>query len=249
LDNIFRFARFEADRQRYQLWRDARPIKLERIPLELLFLLLENRGKLVPRSQIVARLWGGDVFLDTERSINNAVRKLRKALEDDPHHPQFVETVVGRGYRFIAPPVPEHEIQNLQHALQSDLEPASRLLDGQDAALLLRDFLVETASGSTVLTCDIVVSNIPLGRVQLLEFELPRNIALPLKPQDRLMLSLHGVRLSLTENAARALQTFSVSVLQKELRTRTTDSFSLTEQARKTVSLHLETQAVIGEQR
>lgn len=97
MDNVFRFASFEADRARYQLRSGNRTIKLERIPLELLFLLLEHRGKLVNREEIVARLWCDDSFLDTECSINTAVRKIRKALGDDPRHPRFLETVVGKG--------------------------------------------------------------------------------------------------------------------------------------------------------
>src|SRR5215468_7111522 len=133
LDNIFRFARFEANRQQYQLWCGNRPIKLERLPLELLFLLLENRGKLVTRTQIVGKLWGDNVFLDTERSINTAVRKIRKALDDDSRHPQFVETVVGRGYRFVAASAPSNPAQDLQHAIQTDLEPAVRLHCAHDA--------------------------------------------------------------------------------------------------------------------
>ena len=80
LENVFRFARFEADRARYQLRSGSRTIKLERIPLELLFLLLEHRGELISREQIVARLWSDDSFLDTERSINTAVRKALQVL-------------------------------------------------------------------------------------------------------------------------------------------------------------------------
>ena len=247
MDDIFRFAHFEADRQRYQLWRDSRPIKLERIPLELLFLLLENRGRLVHRAQIVATLWGDSVFLDTERSINTAIRKIRRALEDDPHRPQFIETVVGQGYRFIASRVLDSEIHNLQHGIQSDLATLGDSLDIQDTAVLLRDFRVETAGGSTILTCDVAVSNASLGRMRLLEFELPFNLRLPLQPQDRLALNLHGVRVSLTDNAAQALHAFSVSVLQKGLRTRTTDSFRLSEQTVEEVRRPLEAQAATGQ--
>jgi DNA-binding response OmpR family regulator len=78
LDDIFRFACFEADRARYRLLCRRRAIKLERIPLEILFLLLEHSGRLVLREEIVAKVWGHDIFLDTERSINTAIRKIRK---------------------------------------------------------------------------------------------------------------------------------------------------------------------------
>jgi Tfp pilus assembly protein PilF len=77
-------------------------MKLEKIPMELLSLLVERHGQLVTREEIIARVWGKDVFLDTEQGINTAVRKIRQALKDDPENPRFVQTVVGKGYRFIA---------------------------------------------------------------------------------------------------------------------------------------------------
>jgi pentatricopeptide repeat protein len=70
--------------------------------MELLILLLERPGELVSREEIASRLWGKSVFLDTDHSINTAVRKIRQALRDDPDRPRFVETVVGKGYRFAA---------------------------------------------------------------------------------------------------------------------------------------------------
>src|SRR5215470_3295872 len=71
--------------------------------MELLILLLEKEGYLVTREEIVDRLWGKDVFLDTEHGINTAIRKIRNVLRDDPETPRFVQTVTGRGYRFVAP--------------------------------------------------------------------------------------------------------------------------------------------------
>jgi DNA-binding winged helix-turn-helix (wHTH) protein len=225
LDNVFRFARFEADRERYQLWNETRSIKLERIPLELLFLLLENRGKLVSRAQIAAKLWGDDLFLDIERSINTAVRKIRKALDDDPHHPQFIETVVGQGYRFIAPVGPESGIRTSPVQLHSDAPKAETNIDGTE--IRLRGFAVETKGGAPVLTCDIDVGNLALGRLPLFELELPLGVSLPVKPDDRLLLKVHGVRVTLTAQASQALHAFSISVLQGGLRMHATDSFTV----------------------
>jgi DNA-binding winged helix-turn-helix (wHTH) protein len=51
--------------------------------MELLLLLVEERGQLVSRDQIIDRVWGKDVFLDTDNSINAAVRKVRHVLKDD----------------------------------------------------------------------------------------------------------------------------------------------------------------------
>lgn len=76
---------------------------LERIPFDLLCLLVERRGRLVGRQEIVERIWGKDVFLEAEHSVNTAIRKVRVALGDDPVAQRFVHTVSGRGYRFVAP--------------------------------------------------------------------------------------------------------------------------------------------------
>ncbi len=96
---------FELDLRAYELRRAGRILKLERIPLELLLLLVEKRGQLVTRDQIIEKIWGKDVFLDTDNSINAAIRKIRQVLKDNPEQPRFVQTITGRGYRFIAPVV------------------------------------------------------------------------------------------------------------------------------------------------
>ena len=100
--DIYRFADFELDRSAYQLRRKGRPVRIERIPLDLLFLLAERPGQLVTREEILARIWGKDVFLDSDSSINAAVRKIRQVLRDDAETPRFVATVPTKGYRFVA---------------------------------------------------------------------------------------------------------------------------------------------------
>ena len=98
----FRFRDFELDVAAYELRRQGRPVKLGRQPMDLLILLVESRGQLVSRSEIVERLWGKDVFVDVETGVNTAISKVRQALRDSPDAPAFVETVPGKGYRFIA---------------------------------------------------------------------------------------------------------------------------------------------------
>ena len=101
---------FEFDSRACRLRRSGRVLKLERIPMEILAVLVEQRGQLVSREHIVERIWGKDVFLDTDNSINGAIRKVRQALRDNPEEPRFIQTVTGRGYRFIAPVI-DHEVQ------------------------------------------------------------------------------------------------------------------------------------------
>ena len=93
----------ELDLGRYELRRSGRRIKIEKKPMELLIFLLERREQMVSRDEIVKRLWRSDLFIDTEKNVNNIVRKLRTALGDNADRPRFLETVVGKGYRFVGP--------------------------------------------------------------------------------------------------------------------------------------------------
>jgi DNA-binding winged helix-turn-helix (wHTH) protein len=101
--NVCRFEDFELDPNANRLSRCGQAVRLEHIPLELLFLLVERRGQIVARQEILERIWGKDVFLDIENSINTAVRKIRRALNDDAIAPRFIVTIPGKGYRFVAP--------------------------------------------------------------------------------------------------------------------------------------------------
>jgi TolB-like protein/DNA-binding winged helix-turn-helix (wHTH) protein/Tfp pilus assembly protein PilF len=97
-----RFEDLELDLRSYQLRRNGSVIKLEKIPMELLTLLASKSGQLVSREEIIEKLWGKETFVDSEQGINTAIRKIRNALKDDPDQPRFIETVVGKGYRFVA---------------------------------------------------------------------------------------------------------------------------------------------------
>jgi TolB-like protein/DNA-binding winged helix-turn-helix (wHTH) protein/tetratricopeptide (TPR) repeat protein len=97
----YKFGDFELDPARFELRRNGAPVKLERIPMELLILLAEKDGAVVSRQEIVDRLWGKDVFVDTEHGINTAIRKIRTALREDADRSRFLQTVPGKGYRFI----------------------------------------------------------------------------------------------------------------------------------------------------
>ena len=114
----FRFGDFELDVAAYELRRLGRPVKLGRQPMDLLILLVEGRRQLVSRNEIVDRLWGKDVFVDVDTGVNTAISKIRQVLRDSPDAPAFVETVPGKGYRFIA------TVETASPWLQS-LRPAS----------------------------------------------------------------------------------------------------------------------------
>src|SRR5579872_4824463 len=84
LDRI-KFGPFELDIGGYRLTRAGKAVRLERIPMDLLILVAQARGQLVSRDEIVQRLFVEAETADTENGINTAVRKIRRALSEDPH--------------------------------------------------------------------------------------------------------------------------------------------------------------------
>src|SRR5262245_40343495 len=99
---IFRFGEFECDAAAYELRRGKRRLRLSRQPMDLLLLLLERPGELVSREEIAKHLWGEEVFVDVDAGIRTAVLKIRQVLGGAREASRFVETVAGKGYRFIA---------------------------------------------------------------------------------------------------------------------------------------------------
>ena len=115
---------FELELRPRRLRRGSHVLKLERIPLEILVLLLEQRDEIVTREQIVSRIWGQGVFLDTDNSIRGAIRKLRQVLKDDAEAPRFIQTITGQGYRFIAPVIDLKEAEGVE-ASEGGAPPAN----------------------------------------------------------------------------------------------------------------------------
>ncbi len=116
---------FDLDLRAYELRSSGTPLKLKPIPMELLIFLVERRGELVSREEIVERIWGKDVFLDTDNGINGAISKIRQVLRDDAAQPRFVQTVTGKGYRFVAP---VEEVSLLPVAVAQAKPPADSLI-------------------------------------------------------------------------------------------------------------------------
>jgi DNA-binding winged helix-turn-helix (wHTH) protein/Flp pilus assembly protein TadD len=98
-----RFGEFELHLGAFTLRRAGEPVRLEKLPMDVLILLATHAGALVSRDQIEAQLWGRTLHGDHGAAINTAVRKIRRTLGDAAEHPRIIETVVGRGYRFVAP--------------------------------------------------------------------------------------------------------------------------------------------------
>src|SRR5688500_9543139 len=86
--------------------------------------LLERPGDLITRDELRDRLWG-DTFVDFDHSLGTAIAKLRSALGDSARSPRFIETIGGRGYRFIAPVT---VLSAVPSSAQSEQQPAAAVM-------------------------------------------------------------------------------------------------------------------------
>jgi len=98
---IIRFASFELDEDAGELRREGMKIRLQDQPFQILTILLDNPGKIVPRDELREKIWPSNTFVDFDHGINNAIKRLREALGDTAETPRFIETIPRRGYRFV----------------------------------------------------------------------------------------------------------------------------------------------------
>jgi DNA-binding winged helix-turn-helix (wHTH) protein len=97
----FRFGVFELDPRAGELRKQGMKIRLQGQPVQILVMLLERPGEIVSREELQKKLWPADTFVDFEQGLNNAMKRLRAALDDDAESPHFIETLPRRGYRFV----------------------------------------------------------------------------------------------------------------------------------------------------
>lgn len=97
----FRFGPFLLQPERQLLVSLEGPVRIGGRALDLLTLLVERAGELVSKQELMSRAWP-DTFVE-EGNLKVNIAGLRRALGECRDAPRFIATVVGRGYRFIAP--------------------------------------------------------------------------------------------------------------------------------------------------
>lgn len=95
------FGPFELDAPSGELLKHGIRIRLPGQPFRILALLLSQPGEVIPYERFKAEIWEDGTFVDFEHGLHAAMNKLRRALGDSAENPRYIETVPGRGYRFI----------------------------------------------------------------------------------------------------------------------------------------------------
>jgi DNA-binding winged helix-turn-helix (wHTH) protein/Tol biopolymer transport system component len=165
LPQVLRFGVFEVDVRAGELRKNGVKVKLQEQPFQVLCMLLEHPGELVTREELRHRLWSADTFVDFDRSVNAAIKRLRDALGESADAPLYIETMARRGYRFIA--------QNGRFA-PSETEVAARPEQRESSFLRPRiAFAWFSLIGIAVLI--LAVWWHPSGRIEVIERKLTSN--------------------------------------------------------------------------
>lgn len=96
----FRFGNIGVDFRRAEVTRDNSPLELSAMEFRLLQFFIENRGTVHSRDDLLDAVWGYDA-MPTTRTVDVHIAWLRQKLEENPRHPQFIQTVHGMGYKFV----------------------------------------------------------------------------------------------------------------------------------------------------
>jgi DNA-binding winged helix-turn-helix (wHTH) protein len=108
LANRYRFDDVQIDGKSFRLLKAGKVVPIEPKALNLLIFLVENRGRLVEKRELIDAVWG-DAFV-TEHVLNYSIGQFRKGLADDAKNPKYIETFPTLGHRFIADP----EVERLE---------------------------------------------------------------------------------------------------------------------------------------
>src|SRR5437867_10798906 len=101
---LYVFGDFALDTQRCELHRSGNLIKLEPLVFHVLAYLIQHRDRAVPKREFLEQLWPQQFVSDW--ALTRCITEIRRALGCSGRRPQFVKTLYGNGYRFIAA-VPE----------------------------------------------------------------------------------------------------------------------------------------------
>jgi len=96
------FGPFEFDEASGELRKHGVRVRLQGQPLQILAGLIRQPGKIVTREEFQQQLWSDSTFVDFDHGLNAAMNRLRQVLGDSADHPRYIETLQGRGYRFVA---------------------------------------------------------------------------------------------------------------------------------------------------
>ena len=127
-----RFGAFELSLKTREIHTHGKTVRLQEQPYRVLMLLLERGDEGATREELRTKLWPDDTMVNFERSINAAVRNLRRALHDSSEKPRYIETLPRLGYRLLVPA--EWDLESRRPAQSDDRNNIDTSLDQEASA-------------------------------------------------------------------------------------------------------------------
>ncbi len=162
--SLYRFDVFELDVGLYRLSRVGQPVAIGPKPFDLLHYLIQQTGRTVSRAELVREVWQAEAISDS--SIPTCITAVRRALCDDPDAPRFIETVRGRGYRFIGKATSSTEIQSGADGRR--FAPRSRAFVGREVEMESLAASLSLAMDGEPQTC-LLLGEAGMGKTRMLE--------------------------------------------------------------------------------
>jgi phosphate regulon transcriptional regulator PhoB len=96
-DKVIRMGNLLINKETYSVTKDAKPLALSSTEFKLFLYLVERRGKVFSRGQLLDAVWKDEAFVEP-RTVDVHIRRLRTQVEDDPSNPEYIKTRRGIGY-------------------------------------------------------------------------------------------------------------------------------------------------------
>jgi DNA-binding winged helix-turn-helix (wHTH) protein/tetratricopeptide (TPR) repeat protein len=162
---FYRFDAFELDVGLYRLTHAGEPIAIGPKPFDLLHYLIRHAQRTIPKAELIRKVWQAEAVSDS--SIPTCITAVRRALGDDPDNPRFIQTVRGRGYRFIGNAISDSEI-----VIDSNRDPVaastSKAFVGRQAEMASLSAGLSQAMGGAPQTF-LLMGEAGMGKTRVIE--------------------------------------------------------------------------------
>jgi DNA-binding winged helix-turn-helix (wHTH) protein/tetratricopeptide (TPR) repeat protein len=162
---LYRFDDFELDVGLYRLSRAGEPVAIGPKPFDLLLYLIRHARRTIPKAELIREVWQAEAVSDS--SIPTCMTAVRRALDDDPDNPRFIQTVRGRGYRFIGSAVSEPETRT-DSDRQTVAASRSKTFVGRQAEMASLSAGLSQALGGDPQTY-LLLGEAGMGKTRLIE--------------------------------------------------------------------------------